>query len=90
MSISIPILPRARKFGYVIWKSKQDFDLKMGLKGIKSADVIFEGENLGNKKIDWKYRRISLGWVRTRGISSGKNHFNISLNKDKKLAIKCQ
>lgn len=90
MSISIPILPRARKFGYVIWKRKQDFDLKTCLKDIESADVIFEGENLGKKNIDWKYRRISLGWVRTRGIANNKNHFNISLNKDKKLAIRCQ
>lgn len=90
MSISILILPRSRKFGYVIWKREQDFDLKTCLKDVENVDIIFEGKNLGSKRIDWKYRRISIGWAKTRPISESKKYFNISLNKDRKLLIKCQ
>ena len=90
MSVQIPILPRSKKFGYVIWKRKQDFDVKSCLKDIENADVVFDGEQLGNKRVDWKYRRISLGWRQTREIPSSKKEFTVSLNKEGKLIIKCQ
>jgi len=90
MSIRIPILNRSRKFGYIIWKKINDFEVKSHLKDIPEVEVIFEGKNMGKKKVDWKYRRISVGWRTTRPIPNEKTYYNLALSRDRKLSIKCQ
>ena len=90
MAITIPILDRSRKFGYVVWKKNQDFAIQVQLKYLKEAEVIFENKNLGKKKIDWKFRRISIGWRHTRPLPQSKKSYILTLGKDTKLSIKCQ
>lgn len=89
MSIMIPILERSKKFGYIIWKKDKDFDMRAYFKDIQEVEVFFEGKNIGKKRIDWKNRRISIGWANTRKISSDKKEYKVALWKEGKLSIKC-
>ena len=90
MAVTIPIIKRSREFGYVVWKKEADFSMKTHLKDILEANVTFDGKDLGKKKIDWKFRRISVGWRNTRPLSNDKKSYVLNLAKDGKLTIKCQ
>jgi hypothetical protein len=57
----VPITDRARKFGYLIWPSAADQDLRALLGDSQTVALCFQGVDLGNKTVDWKHRRISLG-----------------------------
>lgn len=57
----IPITDRARQYGYMIWPKTLEPDIKHLLAGADRISVVVEGKPLGEKRIDWKYRRISIG-----------------------------
>ena len=88
MGLEIPIYERSKKHGYVYWTKSQDFDVKTHLKDIRSASISFNGTSLGKKNIDWKNRRISLGWAQTRNLAKNDSVFSMSFTKDKELVIK--
>jgi len=90
MPLSIKILNRAKKYGYVMWNKENDFEIRNYLKDRKSVHVTFDGKDLGVKNIDWKYRRISLGASNTRDLPPEKEQFVLTLYKDGRLIVKCQ
>ena len=77
MVLSIPITERARKYGYIIWSHKMDTQIRGLFDGCDTIDVVFENVRLGPKRIDWKYRRISVGPVQTRRISPSATVFGM-------------
>lgn len=89
MALSLPILNRARKWGYIFWKKENDLDVRNYLKEIDEVNVIFEGKEIGKKRIDWNYRRISIGWKNTRNLAPDKKEFVLTLYKDGRLVVKC-
>ncbi|MDD5129729.1 MAG: hypothetical protein PHS66_01560 [Candidatus Omnitrophica bacterium] len=90
MAFTIPILNRARKWGYIIWKQKRDPDIKKLLNDADEILVNFEGQDLGKKRIDWKYRRISFGWRYTRKIPLNEKCYVLEISRGKGLSVKCQ
>jgi len=89
MSLSIPILDRARKWGFIVWKKENDIKLSNYIKDINEVEVVFEDKELGKKRIDWRLRRISIGWKLTRSIPIEKKEFILTLSKDGRLVVKC-
>jgi len=68
---SFPITDRSRRFGYVIWPSSQDAAMREVLGGTDAAEVVLNGTPIGQHRIDWKHRRISVGRKRTEGLREG-------------------
>ena len=89
MAIRIPISARARKYGYVIWPKKQDEDVRKLLPNQEGVTVVFEDSDLGKKRVDWKYRRISVGPSQTRRLDPGASTFELSSPADGRLEVKC-
>ena len=78
MSVVIPISKRARKYGYVIWPKKLDHDVRALLGDVETLIVVMDGRSLGEKRVDWRYRRISVGQSNTRDIDSGRSSFDLT------------
>jgi hypothetical protein len=90
MSLSLPILNRTRQWGYIFWNLENDLAVRDYLKGFNELEILFEDKNLGKKKVDWKFRRISIGPAVARNIPPTKSEFVLSLNKGGGLVVKCQ
>ncbi len=90
LMVEIEITERARKYGYVFWKTHQDGDMSVLLGKRDRVDVVFMKADHGNKKIDWKNRRISVGWRWTRSLTESKKIFVLKMSKSNKLEIKCR
>ena len=88
MSVSVPISERARRYGYVVWPKKLDEDIKRLVAGQETIGVVFNDSDLGKKRIDWKYRRISVGPSRTRSITPTDNTFVLLLLDDGRLEVR--
>ena len=85
----LEITNRARTYGYLTWPKKLDAEVAKTLSADREAVQVYLNETfLGQKRIDWKYRRISLGYKYTRALPATARYFNISMGKDGCLVIK--
>lgn len=66
--VDLPVTARSRRFGYLIWPRRLDAEVSALLGKRDTCDVVFDGNDLGTKRVDWKRRRISVGPARTRGM----------------------
>ncbi len=87
--MEIAISESARRWGYLKWKKKQGEEMEIFLKGRKEVRLIFNGADHGIKRVDWQYRRISIGYRWTRMIPEQKKIFKISLQNGA-LYVECQ
>lgn len=88
--VEIDITDRARKYGYVFWRQAQDEEMSKLLGKRAAVNVVFMAAEHGKKKIDWRYRRISIGRRWTRLLSPSKKAFVLKMSKSNKLEIQCQ
>lgn len=90
--LKIPITKSARQFGYVIWPPHLNDKVDAFLRGASQVHLYFMGADLGQKNVDWKYRRISIGYRWTRRLSTDVSEYVLSLaEKDSdKLIVECQ
>jgi hypothetical protein len=87
--LEIPILERARKFGYIYWFRELDSAVIDFFKDQPTISVIFNGAELGEKQIDYKNRRISLGWRWTRRLPASVSTFSINRKDANTVDVKC-
>lgn len=80
--MKVDITKGARKFGYLIWTSKINDDFERLFQGKNKIMVRLNGFDLGEKNIDRKYHRISLGYKFTRALSKKHTAFSITLKND--------
>ncbi len=80
--IEIPISERARKYGYVFWHAKNDEVVNSFFKNADVIAVVFDGAKLGEKKIDFKLRRFSVGWRWTRQLPKSVKNFVLTRTGD--------
>jgi hypothetical protein len=90
--LTIPITKSARQFGYIIWPPRLNKQVDAFLGGATHVHLIFMGADLGEKKVDWKYRRISIGYRWTRRLTDDLSEYVLALtNRDgKRLLVECQ
>ena len=77
MNINIAITKGARQFGYLIWNNKNGIEIEKLLEGLKRIHIKFNDFDLGEKNIDSKYHRISLGYKLTRAMPEEHNMYFI-------------
>ena len=84
---SIPLTERARQYGYLIWPKKADPDIRNLLGDKETIEVVFDGRELGRKRIDWRYRRISVGPRNTRPLPEETTTITLSVGPAGRLAV---
>lgn len=75
--MELKITKGARQYGYLIWNSKTEESVEEMLQSRNFIHVRFNGFDLGEKHIDWKYHRISLGYKLTRALSPDHTMFSV-------------
>lgn len=88
--IEIPISDRCRKYGYIYWSKSLDTSLRNFFKDASIIDMIFDGARLGKKTIDWRYRRISVGWRWTRQVASSAQKFILAFDNEGSVKVVCR
>ena len=56
----------------------------------EAVEVVFMNAPHGKKKIDWRWRRISIGWRWTRPLPEAKKVFVLKMTKANTLEIECR
>jgi hypothetical protein len=90
MSLVLPFSKRAFKYGYIFWKKSQDDLVQKFFGDITTVKIWFNNSYLGEKKVDWKYRRISLGYSKTRRLSDKLTEFVLTHKKDSSIKVVCR
>lgn len=85
--LRIPITERARKYGYLTWTKDDDEKVVQLIGNRKTIRVVLNGADLLEKRIDWKYRRISLGYKHTRRIPSDATEFLVEFDPAEGMEI---
>ena len=90
--LRIPITKSARQFGYIIWPPRLNEQMGAFLEGMPQVHLVFMGADLGEKNVDWKYRRISIGYRWTRRLADDVSEYILTLAKKdgRKLLVECQ
>lgn len=88
----LPITKSARRFGYIIWSLGLNEQMKAFLMETSHVHLIFRGIDLGEKKVDWKYRRISIGYKWTRRLEEDVSQYVLTFlgRNGNKLIVECQ
>ena len=77
--MKLPITKSGRKYGYIIWNLKNSMEMEKMLHGMDSVPIIFNGFVLGQKSIDRRYHRISLGYKLTRALPLDQTTFILNI-----------
>lgn len=87
--VEVPISEWSRKYGYVRWPKHIEAAVRAILPGTAMVRVSFQGEDLGEKRIDWKQGRISVGSRRTRSLPEGMTMFQLAPAGSDSVLITC-
>lgn len=90
MELRIPINDRARRFGYIFWNRYLDDEAAAFFRRATSVPVTFNGANLGDKRPDYKNRRLSVGWKQTRNLPKNVTTFVLTRDKNFNVNIVCK
>lgn len=64
----LPFTETARKYGYVLWSKEHDAAVRELLGARNEVDLVLPGDVEQHKAVDWKHRRISVGYSVTRPL----------------------
>lgn len=90
MALDIPLTERCRKYGYLYWSKKIDPVIEKFLSGKDRVRIVLAGYLIGERNVDYKFRRISLGAVTLSRVPAQCGAFRLSFNKDGNLRIECR
>lgn len=80
--MKLAITKGAKQFGYLIWNKKNNNEIERLLKGRNSVRVNFNCFDLGEKNVDRKYHRISLGYKLTRALPETHNMYFVTMKNN--------
>lgn len=89
-TLVLPITARARKYGYITWTLNLDPTIKEFLNGAPKIRLFFQGTDFGEKKVDWRYHRISIGYRWTRGLPTSVSEYKLQLEDENVLRVVCK
>ena len=79
--MEIAITKSARQYGYVIWNKRTEKEIEELFQNKDQISVKLNGFALGEKHIDRKHHRLSLGYKFTRALSEEHTMFSLALKK---------
>lgn len=85
--VTIPITIAGRKYGYIIWKKKDDWQIEK-LFGEKTKINLYVGNDILERKIiDWKRRRVSITYTLTRNLPTTVNFYVLERIKESNFRL---
>lgn len=81
MEITLEIKKRNRDFGIITWPYSLDFEIKTMFELKETINIEFGDKIFTNRKVSYKYRRISIGKKRIESLGK-KRYFILKRNKD--------
>jgi len=90
MKLTLPINDRARKYGYIIWTKPIEKQVADFLGDREDVEIYFNDTFIGSKRIDWKHRRISIGYSKTRKLPLNLKYFFLKFENNGQLKVSCQ
>lgn len=78
MKVLLPIMPNAKKYGYITWNGKVEEKIKELLNNASEVNVTFDSRQIGKKNVDWKYKRISVGSKKTNNVSLTSTQYELA------------
>ena len=88
--VEVPVSDRCKQYGYIFWRKSQDGDMKHLLGDATEIAVMFGESLLGPKNIDWRLRRISVGWKQTRTLTASVFKLRVIVkNGTSRLQVQC-
>ena len=87
MIVKLPLLERARKYGYVIWRKENDFQMSQLLGEMNKLEVVINESSIGVKNIDWKNKRIPITYTITRALPESISTITLRLDSTKRLIV---
>lgn len=88
--LNLPISGRSRQYGYIFWSKKSEAQMRDLLGRARNVHVFLDGEPLGEKTVDWTYRRISLGWKQTRKLKKSVTQYYLTFGENGRLKVECR
>lgn len=89
MILKVPILERSRRYGYIYWTSNLEESVRGFFGTRKKVQIYFMESLLGEKRIDWTHRRISVGWKQTRSLPARATIFRLTFTGDDRVNVEC-
>lgn len=86
--LSVSFTNRAKEYGYIVWPKKLDEEFRNLLGEIEEVQLFFKGTYIGKKRVDWKSRRISIGYKHTRYLTDDHSEFQLHFEFPNKLMAK--
>ncbi|SHG26379.1 hypothetical protein [Flagellimonas flava] len=83
--IKLELKKRNKSFGIITWPFSMDETIRDFLKSNPTIDIMFENQLYPNRKVDYKYRRISFGGKSKMKKLQDSNY--ITLEKQKKHVL---
>lgn len=74
LEIKLPFTETARKYGYIIWRKKDDAKMRVIFLDREIIDLKFTECTQEKKKVDWKKRRVGITYTITRNILASKKY----------------
>jgi len=90
MTLELPFTECARRWGYLYWNKRIDEKVLSFFGKSKTVEIWWDNSFLGTKRVDWRYRRISIGYRFTRAVSDSVKQFRISPRKDGSFRVVCK
>ena len=69
MEITLPLTRTGRKYGYITWSKAEDSNIRTFLGEAQIVTLLLADGPPKRRNIDWKHRRISVGYSITRPLS---------------------
>lgn len=88
--LEIPLTERSRKYGYIFWPKVLDGQVEGFFKDATTVNLVFNNAEHGKKNIDWKHRRISIGWRWTRRLPEKVKVFVLTWKDEKTVNVVCR
>ncbi len=90
MVFQLSIRQSTRTYGYIVWKQTQDEDAKRFFGDLAKVKLWIDGSYLGEKAIDWKWRRIFVGVRCTKQLAKDASTFRLELCGDSEVRVVSQ
>ena len=72
---------------YLIWPKKSETEIRSLFGDKETIEIVLNGQKLGRKRIDWRYRRISIGQRNTRPLPEEATTMTLSIDRTGRLAV---
>lgn len=79
----------AKRWGYLTWNKMNEEEFKKNLTSEK-VKIYLNNMYIGEKNIDWRHKRISIGYKWTRALDDSITNFIVEFEGNDTVRIECE